>query len=75
MLKKVSFFIWKDPIKHNNIQPTTDAGIELQSSNKQLEAGEFIRFMHPSSVSLSHPMADLLLEYATKGYRLNYGRN
>jgi len=31
--------------------------------------------MCPSGISLQHPMADLLLEYATNGCRVNCGKN
>ena len=39
------------------------------------KSGKYIGFMCPSGVSLKHPMAELLLDYAENGCNINCGEH
>ena len=73
---EVSFFITSKKSKPVESQTVIHKHANQTTTCKsQLKSGEFVGWMCPSGMSLLHPLADLLLGHATKGCRVNCGKN
>ena len=74
--KKISLLRSKQASAPPSMQKTVDTGFTTKVSNRtERKTGEFIGYMCPSGISLHHPMADLLLEHAKNGCKVNCGAN